>query len=550
MKREGQQCPDETVNDVSQSNEQQRREMEKQKQLREAYQRKKKACEDQMDEDYERIFIRREGLPELIHRPTNTQRRMAKQQVRTGRWRTNQKHQQAGRSIKKAAKMMMSIKGAMKPDNDKITQKVLDNCIMTRAQAKKNLKRNAQATSDQIQMEKKVMEEMTTDWTRNGFGSFQMKKPEFVFRILWENFNSLCILTDRKLSKIRALDELRKRYSADMIAGCETQTNWYQVPDGHHFSDLIGMGEDRKCIAAHNVHNKTRCQPGGTVIATYGMWTTYATTGKDETGLARWTWIVFDCETTVRRFVSGYRPKKPSSLKRIGIDIKEGVKVWEQHTRFYRERDYHNVDPHFNFDNDLLALLRLWRKNGEDVMLMIDVNDHAYTSRFARALADEEIQMKCLFFNKYRQRVPHSHKEGSIPLMTAYASPGLDCQDMFVFKHEYGLGDHRLYGIDLTMQSVFGCSAPTPPRRAGRLLQAKIERIRDPYINDLEKRTERHRLDEKADNLHEVQTFIEQHNLNEEYQDILQTAVDLLDVEHVEHEIGSEKNCRKIKKLP
>ena len=110
LKREGQQCPDETVNDVSQSNEQQRREMEKQQQLREAYQRKKKACEDQMDEDYERIFIRREGLPELIHRPTNTQRRMAKQQVRTGRWRTNQKHQQAGRSIKKAAKMMMSIK--------------------------------------------------------------------------------------------------------------------------------------------------------------------------------------------------------------------------------------------------------------------------------------------------------------------------------------------------------------------------------------------------------------------------------------------------------
>ena len=59
-----------------------------------------------------------------------------------------------------------------------------------------------------------------------------------------------------------------------MIAGCETQTNWYQVPDGHHFSDLVGMGEDRKGIAAHNVHDKTQCQPGGTLIATYGRWTT------------------------------------------------------------------------------------------------------------------------------------------------------------------------------------------------------------------------------------------------------------------------------------
>ena len=101
-------------------------------------------------------------------------------------------------------------------------------------------------------------------------------------------------------------------------------------------------------------------------------------------------------------------------------------------------------------------------------MLMIDVNDHAYNSRFAKALAEDDIQMKCLFYKKYRQRVPHSHKEGWTPLMTAYASPGLDCEDMFVFKHEYGLGDHRLFAIDLTMQSVFGCTAPTPPRRAAR----------------------------------------------------------------------------------
>ena len=181
-------------------------------------------------------------------------------------------------------------------------------------------------------------------------------------------------------------------------------------------------------------------------------------------------------------------------------------------------------------------------------MLMIDVNDHAYTSRFVKALAAEEIQMKCLFFKRYGQRVPFSHKTGSkIPIMTAYASPGFDCEDMFVFKHEYGLGDHQLFGIDLTMQSVFGCSAPTPPRRAGRLLQAKIKRIRDPYNNSLEKRIQRHRLDEKADNLHEVQTFIEQHNLGDEYQDILQSSINLLDKEHVEHEIGSEKNCRKIK---
>ena len=58
---------------------------------------------------------------------------------------------------------------------------------------------------------------------------------------------------------------------------------------------------------------------------------------------------------------------------------------------------------------------------------------------------------------------------------------------------------------------------------------------------------ERHNLVEKADNLHEVQTFIEKHNLGEEYQEMLATATNLLDEEHVEHEKGSANNCRKIK---
>ena len=97
------------------------------------------------------------------------------------------------------------------------------------------------------------------------------------------------------------------------------------------------------------------------------------------------------------------------------------------------------------------------------------------------------------------------------------------------------------------MQSVFGCSAPTPPRRAGRLLQAKIERIQVPYTDDLERRIKRHRLMEKADNLQDVQKFIEKNNLGEEYQEILMTGINLLDEEHVEHQSGSANNCRKIK---
>ena len=66
-----------------------------------------------------------------------------------------------------------------------------------------------------------------SDWMRDGFGKIDAKKREGIFRLIWENFNSLCILTDdRNLSKVRGLDVLRKSLDIDMVTGCETQTHW------------------------------------------------------------------------------------------------------------------------------------------------------------------------------------------------------------------------------------------------------------------------------------------------------------------------------------
>ena len=43
----------------------------------------------------------------------------------------------------------------------------------------------------------------------------------------------LVLIDKRNLATVRGLDARRKRLSADMIAGCETQTNWYKVLPHH-----------------------------------------------------------------------------------------------------------------------------------------------------------------------------------------------------------------------------------------------------------------------------------------------------------------------------
>ena len=167
---------------------------------------------------------------------------------------------------------------------------------------KSKIKTSAQQYLQETQREEKRVNELLKDWSRDGHGHFDLKKAEGIFRLVWENFDSLCILTDeRNLTTVRGLDTTRKRLSADMIAGCETQTNWYKVLPHHRFDRLVGMGEDQRFIAAHNVHDQTRCQPGGTLIAAYGRAIGFGSVevGKDETGLARWTWMKFTTDGLV-----------------------------------------------------------------------------------------------------------------------------------------------------------------------------------------------------------------------------------------------------------
>lgn len=49
-------------------------------------------------------------------------------------------------------------------------------------------------------------------------------------------------------------------------------------------------------------------------------------------------------------------------------------KVYEQHLRYYRKRGYVNTDPFFKSDKDFLKYL--WQIQGEEVLLMIDLNQH------------------------------------------------------------------------------------------------------------------------------------------------------------------------------
>ena len=133
---------------------------------------------------------------------------------------------------------------------------------------------------------------------------------------------------------------------------------------------------------------------------------------------------------------------------------------------------------------------------GDEVLLMIDLNKHIYTGNFAKALAEQDILMDEVFYRVNDIQALNSHLTGSDPIRGIYASSGIDCTGCFIYHQEFGLGDHRMHSLDITMELIFGCSAP-------RNLQCVIERIRDTYVDILEKRCKRHNMNNKLDLLHQ-----------------------------------------------
>ena len=83
--------------------------------------------------------------------------------------------------------------------------------LLKREAKKRSINKSAKEYVSETTHQKAQMDHLIADWTKGGHGHIDPKKAKGVVCFLWENFNSLCILTDkRNLTKVRQLDGLRK----------------------------------------------------------------------------------------------------------------------------------------------------------------------------------------------------------------------------------------------------------------------------------------------------------------------------------------------------
>ena len=190
------------------------------------------------------------------------------------------------------------------------------------------------------------------------------------------------------------------------------------------------------------------------------------------------------------------------------------------------------------FRDDLCAVLKQWRLQGDRIVLMMDANDNVLNGHIAKALAKDGIELKEAVHAQTPGYGPKTHFRGSQLIDGIWYTPDLELMGASYLPFDADMGDHRPVMADFTEQSLLGVNLPNIVPPDGRRLNCKIERIRTRYIEDLEAKFERHNILERLKKISKEASYPISAEAAE--------ALEKIDLEVTKLMLSAEKKCRKM----
>jgi len=308
------------------------------------------------------------------------------------------------------------------------------------------------------------------------------KQDESV-RLMSLNINGLS-MSKSVNPKADRLKQIIPKYSIDMVGMQETCINWTEFKPSHTIASLLRATEDpMRSVHSFNRHETKdvgRVQRGGTATIANDVLSNYVkSSGADHTQLGRWSWSLLEGEPGHKtRVITAYAP--------CGSEASGLATNWKQQKRYIQTHRINTRDPRQMFENDLYAALLQWREQGDRLILMMDANSNAFSGKFTRRLAADELQMREAVHSVASGQGPHTHIRGSEPIDGIWFSNDLELQGACYLPFDGSLGDHRPVVADFSHSSVLGLNLPRIVPSKARRLNSKVPRIRDKYIEILE----------------------------------------------------------------
>ena len=311
------------------------------------------------------------------------------------------------------------------------------------------------------------------------WGNKQLKKREKSVRVSFVNINGI-----GPWAKSEKSEDIRKHMitaSVDVMGISEVGVNWSKVHNAHTLWERTKKWFHTRRIGVSYNTTQTitgRLQQGGTAtIVANEVAHRVKTTGFDDSGLGRWSWVlVSGKQGCITRLVTVYCP----------------TKSFGPSTVYTQQLTHLKVDPISSFWDDLAKEIHKWQLQGEQLIISGDWNEDVVGPNLTR-------WMGCF---SLREAVTHVH--GSKPPPTYHR--GTHAIDGIFVSHTIQIlkagylpfnelpGDHRGIWVDIPQSSILGYRMSDIPTAKARRLKLDDPRVVNRYQEILHQYFRQHNI--------------------------------------------------------
>ena len=372
------------------------------------------------------------------------------------------------------------------------------------------------------------------------FGDCLVEKETGVIRIVSQNVNCIGVNSENNYKQERAKNWIYD-HEVDIIGWQEVGVAFHTLPRHERLAERMkDLRWDKfRISSSNNKHEKiNKMQYGGTAVMSFNESShRVKVTGGDPTGLGRWSWIVFEGKAGHKtRVISAYIPCKSADDKR--------KTVYMQHKRYFLRKGIMECPKKLLYQH-LSNHLKKWQKEGENIVLLIDMNENLEKDGPFQTILKYECQLVDpirTIHQKRNEKLPPTSLTGSFPIDSIFVSPQLqNITRGGWIKIEDSVGDHRALFIDLPTKTLLGEEPFQIHKHTARRLVCDKPSIVDKFNHLLDRQFHLQRI------YYKYELLIEEHKNGNSSRELIHRKLDKLDCAITNAIRHAEKRCRKVK---
>jgi len=279
------------------------------------------------------------------------------------------------------------------------------------------------------------------------------QRPITTFRVVSKNTGTINLQN----LDMQAITQELLHINASVFAAQETNVHWDTATNYQLYQQCKRSAPQIKITTATSQEPAADWyKPGGTLLLTLNAWTSRVIKQGSDSVLGRWSYQELLGKNNQRVvIVSGYRVCKQK------FDGAANTTSAQQ-TRLLQAQGEQHPNPRRRFLDDLILQIQEWRQDHKEVIVCLDANEPVDDPRSEIARLFSETDLTDLHQHRYPSlRKPATYQRGSQAIDLIAGSPAVTEALLHAWIHPFGdpvsiKGDHRLLGVDLDPEILFG----------------------------------------------------------------------------------------------